>query len=219
MTATLRFAGGVTLAGGGALDRATLDLALARAPDLVAADGGANLLRDWGLTPRAVIGDMDSARDLDHWRGAGAQVLPIAEQDSTDLEKCLEVTEASFWLGVGFLGRRFDHTLAALHALMRFPEKRIALIGDEDAIFLAPCDWRARLAPGARVSFYPLAPTVALSSEGLEWPLERLALAAGSRIGTSNRANAAEVAARFDARHVAAMVERRYLDAVLDSLA
>ncbi len=218
MSDKLRFALGATLVGGGALDRETLDLALVRAPDLVAADGGANALRGWGLRPRAVIGDMDSAQDLDHWRHAGVEIRPIAEQDSTDLEKCLDQTDAPHCLCVGFLGRRFDHTLAALHALLRFPARRVILIGEEDLVFLAPVDWRARLAPGARVSFYPLRPFQALGSEGLEWPLDGLTFEAGARIGTSNRASRPDVCARFAGTGAAVMVERRFLDAVLDSL-
>lgn len=214
----LRFARGVTLVGGGALDRGDLDEALARAPHVVAADGGANRLRAWGVGAEAVVGDMDSVEDLAGWRERGAAVAPVAEQDTTDLEKCLMLTEAPFYLGVGFTGLRFDHTLAALHALLRFPDKRLVLLAEAEAIFLAPLDWRARLAPGARVSFFPLAPTRGLGSVGLEWPLHDLDLEAGVRIGTSNRAAAAEVSARFDRRGVAAMVERRFLDAALESL-
>jgi thiamine pyrophosphokinase len=216
--AGLRFPGGVTLIGGGALDRADLDEAVARAPHVVAADGGANRLRAWGLGAEAIVGDMDSVEDLEGWRARGATVAPIAEQETTDLEKCLLHVEAPFYIGAGFTGLRFDHTLAALHALLRFPDRRLVLLAEQEAIFLAPLDWRARLAPGARVSFFPLAPVTGLSSEGLEWPLDRLPLETGRRIGTSNRAVASEVAARFDARGVAAMVERRFLDAALASL-
>jgi thiamine pyrophosphokinase len=216
--AALRFAGGVTLVGGGALERADLEEALARAPYVVAADGGANRLADWGMGAAAVVGDMDSLADPEGWRARGAAVVPVAEQDTTDLEKCLMLTEAPFYLGVGFTGLRFDHTLAALHALLRFPDKRLVLLAEAEAIFLAPLDWRARLAPGARVSFFPLAPTRGLDSAGLAWPLRDLDLAAGVRIGTSNRAAEADVAARFDRRGVAAMVERRFLDAALESL-
>jgi|OM-RGC.v1.012926468 thiamine pyrophosphokinase len=214
----LRFPGGVTLVGGGTLDAASLDLARARAPHLVAADGGANRLRGGALRLDAVIGDMDSVERLEDWASAGTAILPIDEQETTDLEKCLYATEAPFYLGVGFLGRRFDHTLAALHALLRFPDKRVVLIGEDDAVFLAPETWRARLSPGARVSFFPLAPTRGLASEGLLWPLAGIAFAAGSRIGTSNEATATEVSARFDRAGMAAMVERRHLAAALESL-
>lgn len=204
--------------GGGALDRETLALAKARAPVVVAADGGANWLSAWGEPAAAVIGDMDSVEDADGWRARGAHVARIAEQETTDLEKCLYATEAPFYLGVGLMGRRFDHTLGALHALMRRPEKRIVLIGEEDVVFLAPPVWRARLEAGARVSFFPLRPVTGLTSEGLVWPIDAIDFAPGVRIGTSNAAAAETVAARFDDFGMAATVERRFLDAVLDSL-
>lgn len=215
--APLAFAEGATLVGGGALDRDCFELARARAPRVVAADGGANRLRAWGLGADAVIGDMDSVEDLPFWK-ARARVVALAEQESTDLEKCLYATDAPLYLGVGFLGRRFDHTLAALHALLRYPAKRLLLIGEEDVVFLAPPRWRARLAPGARVSFFPLRPVRGLASTGLEWPVDGLAFAPGERIGSSNRAAAAEVSAAFDGAGMAAMLERRFLDAALDSL-
>jgi thiamine pyrophosphokinase len=208
----------VTLVGGGALDRETLALARARAPAVVAADGGANWLSAWGESAAAVIGDMDSVEDAEGWRARGAHVGRIAEQETTDLEKCLYATEAPFYLGVGLMGRRFDHTLGALHALMKRPEKRMILIGEEDLVFLAPPTWRARLAPGARVSFFPLRPVRGVTSEGLVWPIDGLDFAPGVRIGTSNSAASADVSAAFDGLGMAATVERRFLDAVLESL-
>lgn len=214
----LGFSGGVMLVGGGDVDDGALALARARTAHVVAADGGANRLADWGLGADAVIGDMDSVVDAEGWRRRGAHLLPLAEQDTTDLEKCLYSTEAPFYLGIGFTGRRFDHTLAALHALLRWPAKRVVLLGVEDAIFLAPPAWRATLVHGARVSFFPLRPVSGLASEGLEWPVQGLAFAPGERIGTSNRATAAGVSASFDRPGMAAMVERAHLDAVLASL-
>ena len=215
----LSFPEGATLVGGGALDRDGLEAARARAPRIVAADGGANRLRLWGVRADAVIGDMDSVEDPARWAAEGARVLELAEQDTTDLEKCLYATDAPLYLGVGFLGRRFDHTLAALHALLRHADKRVALIGEEDVVLLAPPVWRARLAPGARVSFFPLRPVRGIVSEGLRWPIDGLAFAAGERIGASNEAVAETVEARFDGPGMAAMVERRFLDAALASLA
>ncbi len=209
MTA-LRFAAGVTLVGGGALDRETFEQARALAPHVVAADGGANALSLWGEGAEAVIGDMDSVEDLPRWRET-SRVVHIAEQDTTDLEKCLYSVEAPLFVGVGFTGRRFDHTLAALHALLRRRDRRVVLIGAEDVIFLCPPRWRARLAPGARVSFFPLAPVSGLASAGLRWPVDGLDFAAGARIGTSNEAEEAEVSASFSDWGMACMLERRWL--------
>ncbi len=216
---TLVFDHGVTLVGGGALTRETFDAARALAPVVAAADSGADWLEGGGEGAAAVIGDMDSVARLEGWRArAGVRVLHLAEQDTTDFEKCLYSIEAPFYLAVGFSGRRRDHTLAALHALLRWPSKRVVLIGEEDVAFLCPQDWRATLAPGARVSFFPLAPVRGLASQGLRWPVERLDFAPGLRVGTSNAACAAQVSARFDRLGMVALLERRWLGAALESL-
>jgi thiamine pyrophosphokinase len=216
--APLRFGAGVVLVGGGELDRAELDAARARCAHVVAADGGANRLRGWGVAADAVIGDMDSVADLAGWERDGARVLRIAEQETTDLEKCLYATEAPFYIGVGFTGLRFDHTLAALHALLRWPAKTIVLLGASDVVLLAPPRWGVTVEPGARVSFFPLRPVRGLRSTGLEWPIDGLDFAAGHRIGTSNRATDARVTADFDGEGMAAILEARFLDAALTSL-
>ena len=218
MTLPLRFGGGVMLVGGGEVDPGALTMARDRTAHVVAADGGANALAGWGLGADAVIGDLDSLQDRAGW-AARSLVVHLEEQETTDLEKCLYGTEAPFYLGIGFTGRRFDHTLAALHALLRWPGKRVVLIGAEDAIFLPPARWRAQLAAGARVSFFPLQPVTGVASEGLEWPVAGIGFAPGQRIGTSNRATGAGVEAVFDRVGMAAMVERAHLDSVLESLA
>ena len=183
----------------------------------MAADSGADVLRSWGAQPAAVIGDMDSIGDLDAHRQSGAEILRVTEQETTDFEKCLYSTRAPFYLGVGFMGRRFDHSLAALHVLLRRRESRVALIGEEDVVFLAPHRWRASLAPGARVSIAPLRPVTTIRSFGLDYPLEGLALSMGEAIGASNRASQADIEVEFDRAGAVIMVEKRFLSAVVAS--
>ena len=115
----------VTLVGGGAVDRATVDEARAIAPELVAADSGADRLAGWGMVPAGVIGDMDSIGDPDRWRAGPTRFLSLAEQETTDFEKCLYATRAPFYIGVGFTGPRVDHLLAVLHAMLARPEKTV----------------------------------------------------------------------------------------------
>lgn len=209
----------VLLLGGGPADAALLAELRPLCGAVVAADGGANRLRGGSETPHAIIGDMDSLEDRAAWEARdGVQVVPVSEQESTDMEKCLRLTRAPLYLAAGFLGGRLDHSLGALHSLMRFADRRIVLVGEEDVAFLAPLHWRARLAAGARVSIFPLAPCEGIASEGLFWPLERLAMAAGERIGTSNRAERTEVALLLDRRAAVVMLERRFLAAAIASL-
>ncbi|MGM0584012.1 MAG: thiamine diphosphokinase [Pseudomonadota bacterium] len=186
---------------------------------VVAADGGADRLREGPLRPDAIIGDMDSIADLEAWQAMpGVEVVHVTEQETTDLEKCLRLTRAPLYLAAGFLGGRLDHTLAALHALLLHPDRRLLLVGEEDVAFLAPRRWRARLEAGARVSLHPLAPCVGLASHGLAWPLKSLDLEIGRAIGTSNRAERAEVGVDLDRRAAVLMLERRFLPEAIESL-
>lgn len=99
------------------------------APVIVAADGGGDVPLPPGAMLRAVIGDLDSLRDPAALRDQSVAVHAVAEQDSTDLEKCLYCIDTPLFIGVGFLGGRVDHTLAALNALVKNPDKAVVLIG------------------------------------------------------------------------------------------
>ncbi|MFT3975013.1 MAG: thiamine diphosphokinase [Amaricoccus sp.] len=193
-----RASGPVTLVGGGPVPADRLAAALALAPEVVAADGGGDVALPGGARLRAAIGDMDSLAGAERLRAAGVPVHRIAEQDTTDLEKCLYSVEAPLYLAVGFLGGRLDHTLAALTALARRPAGRVLLIGAEDVAFLCPVRWQAALPAGARVSLWPLGPVEGRSG-GLRWPIDGLSFRPDLRTGTSNEATGGPVSLEFDA--------------------
>lgn len=207
----------VTLVGGGALDGATLDEARALAPELVAADSGADWLAAWRLAPAGVIGDMDSIAEPDRWRAGPTRFLRLAEQETTDFEKCLYATRAPFYIGVGFTGGRVDHLLAVLHAMLARPEKTVVLLGEAEAMALVRPGRPLELAlqPGDRVSLFPLRPVTGTRSRGLLWPVEGLAMAPGTRIGTSNVATGPRVEIAFDGPGALLMVERRHLGSLV----
>ena len=219
MATNLTFQDGVALVGGGAADRAAFHAARALAPHVVAADGGADRLAAWRIEPSAIIGDMDSLADAAAWkRKLGDRFIALAEQNTTDLEKCLYATTAPFYVGVGFLGRRMDHSAAALNILARYPEKRLLLIGEEEVVFHAPATLRLTVEPGARISFFPLREVEGEFSRGLAWPVGGVRFQPDGRIGTSNEAASALVEARFSGPGMVVMVERRYLGAALSAI-
>lgn len=209
----------VTLVGGGPVSPDALAVALARAPEVVAADSGALVSLPPGVMLRAVIGDMDSVPDPEALRAAGTPVHHLPEQETTDLEKCLYSVEAPFLVGVGFLGGRIDHELAALHALVRHPARRVALLGESDVCLLCPPLLALDLPEGTRVSLFPLAPAVGRVSEGLAWTVEGLAMSPGGQIGTSNRALGGPLRVGFDAPAVIAILPAAFAFAAIDALA
>jgi thiamine pyrophosphokinase len=208
----------VTLVGGGPIPDGALEAALALAPVAVAADGGGDVVLPGGRRFAAVIGDMDSLRAPERLAAEGVPVHRLAEQDTTDLEKCLYATEAPLTLGVGFLDGRVDHHLAAMNALVRYGRKRVILIGSRDVCFLCPPLLEMTLAPGTRVSLFPLAPATGTVSTGLRWSVAGLTLSPAGRIGTSNEALGGTVRVGFDAPVVLAILPRPLLGAVAADL-
>lgn len=192
----------VTLVGGGPVAADQLGAALGLAPTVVAADGGADVALPAPHRFRAVIGDMDSLRDRPGLEAAGVSVHEVSEQNSTDLEKCLYSVSAPLFIGLGFLGGRLDHTLAAMSALLGRPDVVAVLVGENDVCFLCPEMLELDLPAGTRVSLYPLAPARGVTGEGLRWPIVGRDLAPGGLIGTSNAATGGPVRIGFDSRSV-----------------
>ncbi|MCB1331274.1 MAG: thiamine diphosphokinase [Maritimibacter sp.] len=211
------FLDNVTLLGGGALAAATVSELLTLAPNLVACDGAAAAALAAGAVPDRVIGDLDSLDAETRAALDPATVFHLEEQDSTDFDKALRTTEAPLILGAGFMGGRLDHELACYNALVRQAEKRCILVGEIDICFHAPGPIRLALAPGTRVSLFPMA-AVEVDGTGLEWPLDRLALAPWGRVGTSNRAVAEAVEIAPSGPGLLVILPRRALRAAMAAL-
>ena len=208
---------GVTLVGGGPVPAALMRRALALAPVLVAADGGADRALALGQVPQAVIGDLDSLSEAARARLPATAVHRIAEQDTTDFDKALRHIAAPFVLGLGFAGARVDHTLAVFSTLARHPQRRCLILSATDVCFLAPATLCLRLPPGSRLSLYPLGP-VRGESTGLRWPIDGLGFAPDGVIGTSNEVSAPEVRLAFDAPRMLVILPRAALRPALAAL-
>ncbi|MCB1391411.1 MAG: thiamine diphosphokinase [Rhodobacteraceae bacterium] len=183
---------GITLVGGGATDAASLRRALDHAPHLVAVDGGADAALATGLTPEFAIGDFDSITDAARAALGPARLRHDPDQETTDFDKALAAVEAPLILAVGFSGGRLDHTLAAISTLAANPHRRVVLDSGHDLTLICPPRLAIDLAPGTRVSLYPLAP-VRCASTGLVWPTDPLDFDPRGRIGTSNAARGGRV--------------------------
>lgn len=177
----------ITLVGGGFLGPNDLSEAQEHGADIVSADGGASAVVKAGLVPQAVIGDFDSLDDKTRAAIPADRLHHIAEQDSTDFDKSLRHIAAPLVLGVGFLGARVDHQMAALNVLVRHAARRVILLGEHEVIWHLPRQIALPLTAGDTVSLMPFAPVTG-RSEGLFWPIDGLAMTPGGRIGTSNRA-------------------------------
>ncbi|MEM6277336.1 MAG: thiamine diphosphokinase [Pseudomonadota bacterium] len=172
----------VTLVGAGEGSVQLLKIALARAPLLIAVDGGAALAQAAGAEMAAVVGDFDSIGDLNL---PEVLLLHTPDQNLTDFQKALTVTDAPCILGVGFLGGRIDHQLAAFSALLQ-DRRPIILLTETEVAFLAPERLTLDLPEESAISFYPLEETQ-FDSAGVAYPLSRSQMQPGGLISTSNR--------------------------------
>jgi thiamine pyrophosphokinase len=154
---------------------------------IIAADGGANFLTEKNISPELIIGDLDSVSEQKIQSMETQKFIKISDQHTTDFEKVLLNTESPLTIGIGFLGSRIDHELAALSALVKFSHKKIILIGEKDIICLVPPSLSLSSFDGMRVSLYPLG-SVKVQSDGLKWSTEGLTMKPTDTIGTSNQA-------------------------------
>lgn len=194
-----------------------IDEALRLAPVLVAADGAAGPAVEAGRVPDAVIGDFDSIPDSILGRIPSDRLHRIAEQDTTDFEKCLSRIAAPLCLAVGFTGRRLDHELAVYSTLVRHPAPPCIVVGSHDVAFAAPPALSLGVAAGTRVSLFPLG-AVRGRSTGLRWPIDAVPFDPTGRIGTSNEATG-PVGLAFDRPGMLVILPRGALGAAIEALA
>lgn len=188
----------LVVAGGETAPPTALRAALPRVDLVVAADSGVHHARALGLHVDHVVGDLDSVRaaDLDAAVGAGAQVERFpAEKDQTDLELALERASAlggpgSSLVVVASAGGRLDHALANLLVLAApewagcaveaFVDRwHLQVLRDESRTFSTR--------PGAMVTLLVLdAPSVRVTTDGLQYPLRDEPLRRFSTRGVSN---------------------------------
>jgi len=176
----------MAIVGGGVVDPALLIELHRRGVALVGADGGGDAIGAAGLTPVAIIGDLDSLTDRAGWE-ARTRVIHIPEQITTDFQKALYSTTAPLTLALGMTGKRLDHTLAALSAVLQFaPSRKLMLVDEVDVALAVVGSIGFAAKKGERVSIHPLLPISFKHSAGLFYPMDGLTLEPGGLIGTSN---------------------------------
>ena len=173
----------VILVGGGRLDTKHL-CALASCFAVVGVDSGADTVAALGIEPVLITGDFDSIACVDNF--AQDRIIPTPDQGQTDFAKALSCLTAPVIIGLGFLGRRLDHTLGAVHVLAN-TDKAVVLVDRYDTVFFSRDAITLALKEGDRVSIWPLMQQRFIGSQGLEWPLDGLEMNPKDAIGTSNK--------------------------------
>ncbi|KAG4444182.1 hypothetical protein IFR05_000279 [Cadophora sp. M221] len=180
----------------------------------VAADGGANRLHDLNtqngidLTVDAVIGDLDSllSQVRKYWESKNVPVIHDPDQYSTDFGKAVKFIRSSPTretmdiVVIGGLGGRVDQGMATLSHLYTFqPDPgyatgRMYLLSSESITFvLKTGKHRIRaeegfdgIKLGKHVGIIPLKEPSVISTEGLEWDVQKWETEVGGQMSTSN---------------------------------
>jgi thiamine pyrophosphokinase len=165
---------------------------------IAAADGSAKKLRESGILPNYIVGDLDSLCDeIELWRGQKGIILhEVSDQNSTDYEKTLEfVAEQGFKniIVCGMHGGELDHTLNNWSITIRYGTRLSLAIYDNGKIAIPLYESvKFSTTENEMISLIPQA-YVQLTTTGLEWNLTNEALELGKREGARNRATGTSV--------------------------
>jgi len=193
----------VILANGFPPSRETLTRALARSSLFVCADGGANAARDLGVTPHAIIGDLDSATTETLAHFMDVPIVRDADTERTDTEKALEwvLGQGAFDL-VTLLGAsagRLDHVLGHVSLLRRYHDRvRLVLEDDAGRAWLARGTAAIEGRPGTVVSFFAVGGAAeGVTTDNLRYRLRDSRLEMGIQDSVSNVVQASPASIRI----------------------
>lgn len=158
---------------------------------IIAADGGAEYAIACGLTPHVVIGDMDSISPSTMEQLNNKTIVKVypREKDYTDAELAIQyaLKQKSDTLYIaGYLGRRIDHMMASLLYLSTLPVQIALLEGTQEITFIKEKTILSGQ-KGEEISLIPLSEDCRnISTEGLEYALDKETLPYGATRGVSN---------------------------------
>lgn len=172
------------LIGNGQTPQAEFLKPLAQAADWVlAADGGADRALAAGVTPDAIIGDLDSVSARAKQCVRPENLIFVDNQNNTDLEKALDFLLARGCRHVtltGFMGGRLDFTLGNFLSVFPYAKKmQLTFAGPGWKIYPVEHARRFACQPGTRVSLIPLKTCRGVTISGLKYPLKNALLPFG----------------------------------------
>ena len=174
--------------------------ALNAAALIVAADSGANRLRQLGVLPHFVIGDLDSLQgdDLFHLKSVGVEIEPHPDPEQrTDGEVAIEYAikrGATSIIIVGlFGGPRYDHAVANLYLLTHPGLRQVPTwtVDGWTALTILNGDGISQAHFHGEIGDYVTITAVSetvegITTVGLKWPLSNATFTRGLNQGTSN---------------------------------
>lgn len=156
---------------------------------IVCADGGADHLRNLGVPPGIIIGDLDSINPVTLEAFPDTPVVEDKSQDKTDIVKALEYLISDGWEDItilGALGARQDLTITNISLLSHFDSRATLRIVDGGTeIYYVASSVEFNSPPRRKISLLTFDRPTRLTTEGLRWEYSDTLLEFGSE-GISN---------------------------------
>jgi thiamine pyrophosphokinase len=167
-----------------------LALLIQHAGKVICADGGANTALKMGITPDAIVGDLDSIHAEALVKFRRVAIHEDRNDQTTDLEKAISWAIESRYdhiTVVAAFGKRLDHTVGNLGVLPKFfPDAIITMVDDSGELCYVGREYTFVAEKGDIVSLLPLNRCDSVFTSGLKYSLEGETLELGIREGTSN---------------------------------
>lgn len=148
---------------------------LHQASVIIACDGAIQSLHDIGLSPDAIVGDLDSISESFRQLYAG-RIHQVEDQEINDLTKAVRFAHEAGQeeiLILGATGLREDHTLGNISLLLEYASmfRRVEMLSDYG--LFTPLLHSARLSsvPGQQVSLFSMVQEGEITTSGLRWPI------------------------------------------------
>ena len=145
------------------------------AGSIICCDGAVNQLKDNGLEPYIIIGDLDSI-DQALKSNYDNRTIYLPDQDENDLRKAMlwadkkGVVELTI---LGATGKRDDHSLSNIFTLLQFPTYiKCTLVTDYGYFSIAEDIAKFRSFKGQQISFFSIDPDIEITSTNLKYNLK-----------------------------------------------
>lgn len=180
------------IANGSACKMDLLNDLLEWSPFVLVLDGAYNRFKDLEIKADAILGDFDSIKNLEEieQKQQPIEIVHAPDQNKTDLEKGIEYLIENKHEAVNIIwatGKRLDHTLANLNALIKYQNQiKIVVLDDYGKFYLLSKYFEKWFQKGQNISLFPFNEAKNIKTKNLKYPLKNETLSLGKRIGTSN---------------------------------
>lgn len=180
------------MANGESCSLALLDQMLEWSPYVLVLDGALHRVIDLQVKFNAVIGDWDSAMNVQELVAdqQPVEVVNAPDQNKTDLEKGIELLIEKGHKVVHLLwatGKRLDHTLNNIVTMARYCDKcTVVMFDDHTRAYCVPSGFTKYFNKGTNISLFPMNNCHNIHTSGLKYNMNGEALDLPNKTGSSN---------------------------------